>query len=155
MHRSKTYHTLILNLIFISILFVSQHTIAKEVIFNNTLQLTTKSDPVKQGDIIFDLQEVDPEILRKNIEKLKSTYKQQQQKLEQKIADGQLNIGDFFITIIVPGGLLYAGYRKQKLEQTKNALLDVTSEITDLSKDLAALRSQEITRPIMVAQMPQ
>jgi len=113
-----------------------------------------KTKPINQGGYIFDIQKVDPELLAEDVEQLRYDYIRHQHELEQQVEDKKLKTGDVIITIIVPGGLLYAGYRKHEFEQAKSDLSDVTSEIKELSNDLIALYSQQTIDPLMLAQLP-
>jgi len=155
MYHIKTCHSLILFYIIFFSLFISQQTFAEEIIPDESLHKTmVKTKPINQGGYIFDIQKVDPELLAEDVEQLRYDYIRHQHELEQQVEDKKLKTGDVIITIIVPGGLLYAGYRKHEFEQAKSDLSDVTSEIKELSNDLIALYSQQTIDPLMLAQLP-
>ena len=155
MYHIKTYHSLILFYIIFFSLFISQQIFAEEIISDESLHKTmVKAKPINQGGYTFDIQKVDPELLAEDVEQLKYDYIRHQYELEQQVADKKLKTADVIITIIVPGGLLYASYRKHQLDQAKSDLSDVTSEIKELSNDLIALYSQQTTDPLMLAQLP-
>jgi len=55
------------------------------------------------------------------------------------------------ITIILPGGLLYAAVRKGNLEQAKVELAEMTADRDELSRDLLAM--QAVAGEFTVAQL--
>ena len=70
----------------------------------------------------------------------------------QDVADNELDGADAVITVIMPGGLLYAGYKKARYEQAKNALASVSTDIEELSTDLLSLQSS--SPATVVARIP-
>jgi hypothetical protein len=52
----------------------------------------------------------------------------------------------------MPGGLLYAGYKKARYEQAKHELDRVSADIEEFSGDLLAMQSR--STPVMVALQP-
>jgi len=52
----------------------------------------------------------------------------------------------------MPGGLLYAGYKKVRYEQAKNELDRVSIDIEEYSGDLVAMQSR--AAPVAVAWLP-
>ena len=77
---------------------------------------------------------------------------QRKQTLVQTVEDKKLDSGDAVITVIMPGGLLYAGYKKARYEQAKEELARVIAEIEEFSDDLLAMQSG--SAPVIVAQLP-
>ncbi len=104
-------------LLFFSLL-VSQNISAEEIIHKS---------PVSTGDILYDIPEMDLISLTNNTEELKIIYRERQNLLTQQVVDKEMNVGDVLISIILPGGLFYAGYKKQELEQAKDGLLSITT----------------------------
>ncbi|MCU7800512.1 MAG: hypothetical protein KZQ70_10285 [gamma proteobacterium symbiont of Lucinoma myriamae] len=144
MYRTRR-NLILLYAVFFS-LFINKQTLAEEVL--------NSGSSINQGGFIFDIQKVDPVLLTKDLEKLREVYIQRQHELEHLVENKKLNVGDAIVTIIIPGGLFYAGYRKQELEQAKSDLLAVTTEIMELSNDLLALQGQGTTHPLILAQLP-
>lgn len=150
------------NLILLSAVFFSliinkpilAEDIATEGTKGNVLERRVNPGPINQGGLVFDIQKMDPSLLAEKIEKLRATFIRRQHELKQLVTSKKLNAGDALITIIMPGGLLYAGYRKQELEQAKTALLVVTEEIKELSNDLIIFQGQDTVHPLMLAQLP-
>jgi hypothetical protein len=65
--------------------------------------------------------------------------------------ENQLDAKDTLITIIMPGGLLYAAIRTGNLEQAKAELAEVTEDMEELSSDLLAM--QAVAGELTVAQL--
>lgn len=128
---------------------------AKEIISNEGLQsIIVKAKSIDQGGFIYDIQKVDSKLLADDVEKLRSDLVRHQYELVKLVAQNELDAGDVIITVIMPGGLLYAGYRKHKLEQAKDTLLIVSDDISELSNDLLALQGHDTANPIILAQLP-
>ena len=104
------------------------------------------------GQFIIQLPDVDREALPEMVRLLRSQLIEHKQALIQMVADKQLDGGDALITIIMPGGLLYAGYKKVRYEQAKNELDRVSADIEEFSGDLLAMQSR--SAPVVVALQP-
>jgi len=102
--------------------------------------------------LVIQLPEVDRAALIEKIMTLRSQLIARKQTLVQMVADKQMDSGDTIITIIMPGGLLYAGYKKARHEQAKNELARVSADIEEFSGDLLAMQSS--SAPVFVAQLP-
>ena len=108
--------------------------------------------PRSPGQFIIQLPEVDREALAEQVRSLRSQLIQRKQVLVESVADRTLDGGDVLITIIMPGGLLYAGFKKARYEQAKNELARVSADIDEFSSDLLAVQSW--SAPVMVALQP-
>ena len=98
------------------------------------------------------LPDVDREALIEQLRTLRSQLIQRKQALVQSVADKKLDGKDAVITAIMPGGLLYAGYKKVRYEQAKNELARVSTDIEEYSDDLLAM--QPSPAQVVVAQLP-
>lgn len=98
------------------------------------------------------LPAVDRGALVNIIRKLRSQMIARKQALVQFVAEQKLDGGDAVITAIMPGGLLYAGYKKIRYDQAKNELARVSAEIEEFSADLLAMQS--MSPAVVVAQLP-
>ena len=108
--------------------------------------------PVSTPDqLAIQLPEIDHETLIDQVRTLRSQLIQRKQVLVQMVADKKLDGGDAFITVIMPGGLLYAGYKKARYEQAKNELARVSADIEEFSGDLLAMQSR--SAPVAIAQL--
>jgi hypothetical protein len=85
------------------------------------------------------LQTVDTATLTEQVQVLRSQLIARKQQLVEEVDEKRLDSGDALLTIIMPGGLLYAGYRKAALERARNHLAEVSEDITQYSRDLSAL----------------
>ena len=90
--------------------------------------------------LVIQLPDVDRSALVEQVTTLRSQLIQRKQKLLQAVSSKKLDTNDFIITVIVPGGLLYAGYRKARYEQAKNELARVSAEIDEYSDDIIAMQ---------------
>jgi len=104
------------------------------------------------GQFTIQLPAVEHAALIEQVEILRSQLIQDKQELVQTVADKKPDGRDAVITVIMPGGLLYAGYKKARYEQAKNALASVSADIEELSTDLLSLQS--LTPPTVVARIP-
>jgi len=111
--------------------------------------------PVSVSDLnqfTIQLPDVDREALIEQLRTLRSQLIQRKQALVQSVADKKLDSKDAVITAIMPGGLLYAGYKKVRYEQAKNELARVSTDIEEYSDDLLAM--QPSPAQVVVAQLP-
>jgi hypothetical protein len=102
--------------------------------------------------LVIHLPEIDHVALAEQVRTLRSQLIEHRQKLVQIVADKKLDGGDVIITAIMPGGLLYAGYKTARYEHAKNKLARVNAGIEEFSSDLLAL-SRSV--PVAVAQLNQ
>ncbi|MGB5440581.1 MAG: hypothetical protein WBN57_04260 [Gammaproteobacteria bacterium] len=98
------------------------------------------------------LPDIDRGALIKMVKKLRSQLIERKQVLVQAVADKKMDSGDAVITAIMPGGLLYAGYKKLRYDQAKNELERVSADIDEFSADLLAMQS--MSTPVVIAQLP-
>lgn len=96
------------------------------------------------------LPDVDRNTLVEQVRILRSQLIRRKQALLQAVSDKKLDTQDYIITVIMPGGLLYAGYRKARYEQAKNELARVSAEIDEYSDDILAM--QPGSPPVVLVQ---
>ena len=104
------------------------------------------------GQFTIQLPTVERTVLIEQVETLRSQLIEDKQALVQTVADKKPGGRDAIITAIMPGGLLYAGYKKARYEQAKNKLASVSADIEELSVDLLSLQSR--SAPTVVARLP-
>lgn len=97
------------------------------------------------------LPAVDREELADLVRTLRSQLILRKQELVQTVEDGQFEGNDAVLAAILPGGLLYAGYRKIRHENAMDELARVDAAIQEYSSDILALQSG--TAPIAVARL--
>ena len=101
--------------------------------------------------LIIHLPDVDHGLLIEQIKTLRSQQIQRKQALVQIVANEKLDGGDAIITIIMPGGLLYAGYKQARYEQAKNELARISADIEESTSDLLAMQS--MSESVLVARL--
>lgn len=127
---SKKLQKVILFFFTLLFIFITQQAIANE------------SKPINQGDLVYDLQLVDPIVLSEDVEALKASLAEQKLKLIEISDNKKISTSDVVISLILPGGMLYAGYRMYEQEKAKKSLLIITDDINDLSIDSIALSAE-------------
>jgi len=60
--------------------------------------------------------------------------------LKKTLADSEFGATNTLITLIMPGGLVYGAYKRLQHRQAEFEFRDVTSEISQLSRDLEMLK---------------
>ena len=98
------------------------------------------------------LPDVDRKALVNQLETLRSQLIERKQALLEIVADRKLDGNDALITAILPGGLIYASYKKVRYDQARDELSRVSAEIEEYAADLRILRSW--SEPVAVAQLP-
>ena len=101
------------------------------------------------GVLAVQLPDVDRGVLIEQLRLLRSQLIQRKQALVQIVADKKLDGSDALITAIMPGGLLYAGYKKVRYEQAKSELARISADIKEYSGDLLVMQSGSV--PVLVA----
>jgi hypothetical protein len=104
----------------------------------------TRPGVTAPNQFVIQLPVADREALAEQISVLRSQLIQRKQALVQVIADNKPDSSDAFIMAIMPGGLLYAGYKKTCYEQAKNDLASVSANIEEFSGDLLAMQSASV-----------
>ena len=105
-----------------------------------------------QAGFYVDLPAVDSNQLFELIEAYRADLGDREHALRQYLEDNRLGARDVVITIILPGGLLYAALRKAKLQQAKGELAEITGDTLELSRDLVAM--QAVAGELTVAELP-
>jgi hypothetical protein len=118
---------------------------------------TAHADPARVAEtataqLAFQLPAIDHQTLVEQVRILRSGLIQRKQELLQMVADKKLDRGDALITVIMPGGLLYAGYKQARYEQAKNELARVSADIEEYSSDILAMQTG--IAPVAIAKLP-
>ncbi|MDX1698336.1 MAG: hypothetical protein R3308_08610 [Thiohalobacterales bacterium] len=104
------------------------------------------------GQFTVQLPAIDRAALADDITALRSRLIHRKQDLGKEVAERKMDGSDAVITAIMPGGLLYAGYKKMRYERTRGELEQVAADIEDLTGDIEAIRAG--MAPAVVAQRP-
>lgn len=119
--------------------------ISQSVLANNTTQITYESSKQLTAKIVFhdayiyDLQAVDPEILADDVKHFKNQLLLRQIQLKNLLQSKQFNRSDTVISLVMPGGFLYASYRMYEQENATKLLNITTADINDFYDDLDVL----------------
>ncbi len=105
-----------------------------------------------EAGFYVDLPAVDSSQLIGLIRAYRASLTDREQEIRQYLEDNQLDAKDALITVIMPGGLLYAAVRKGNLEQAQAELAEITADMVELSRDLVAM--QAVAGELAVAQLP-
>ena len=95
------------------------------------------------------LQVVDADTLAEQVQQLRSELIARKQQLVDEVDEKKLDSGDALLTVLMPGGLLYAGYKKAAYERARNDLAEVSEDISEYSRDLAVI-GKRVT-PVAIA----
>jgi len=87
------------------------------------------------------LPAVDTEQLIDRISAHRASLTQREQQIRDYLEDHQLGAEDVLITVIMPGGLLYAAVRKANLQQAQAELDQINAAMDELSRDLVAMQA--------------
>lgn len=90
---------------------------------------------------VTSLPNLDRESLSHNIDNHRTELRNQQSNLQVRVAEGSFSKLDAAITIVMPGGLLYAAYKTERQHALKTNLAQVNQDIDQLSSDLLNLAS--------------
>ena len=99
--------------------------------------------------VITRLQVVDADTLAEQVQQLRSELIARKQQLVDEVDEKKLDSGDALLTVLMPGGLLYAGYKKAAYERARNDLAEVSDDISEYSRDLVEI-GRRVT-PVAIA----
>ena len=93
-----------------------------------------------EDGFVVEVPSIDPQLLAGQLRKLRDELLLRRAELVTEIEDLALDGTDAVLTILLPGGLLYAGYRKHEYELARHRLVEVDAEIDELARDLTNFR---------------
>jgi hypothetical protein len=105
------------------------------------------------GGFYIDLPAVTPDQLIERIRACRTSLTHREEEIAQYLDEHRLNAKDTLITVIIPGGLIYAAIRTGDLEQAKAELAEVNDDMDALARDLLAM--QAIAGDLTVARLQQ
>jgi hypothetical protein len=97
------------------------------------------------------LPAVDTDRLIERISAQRASLTQREREVIQYLEDHQLGAKDVLITVIMPGGLIYAAVRKGNLQQAQAELDQINAAMDELSRDLVAM--QAVAGDLTMAQL--
>ena len=122
--------------------FAAQTAFAEEGVAMESAQDSFVTLEIMDPDgVVVQLPTVDPLILLARVNARRSGLILRKVELIKQVEEARMDTGDVVITALLPGGLLYAGYRKLEFEQAKNNLAAVSADINELSHDLSVFQT--------------
>lgn len=94
---------------------------------------------------------VDRGTLVEQLVELRSSQIERKQELAGELDEKKFDTTDVILTLVLPGGLIYAGYKKAAYASTRNSLTKVSKNIAENSSDLSSLQGR--MPPVAVAQL--
>ncbi len=105
------------------------------------LQNRNQGPVTTAGGFAIDL----PAVSHNKLIELVRTYQvflvQRQQEVARYLDENRLGAKDTLITVIMPGGLLYALVKEGKLDQARDELAEINKDMDELSHDLLAIQT--------------
>lgn len=86
---------------------------------------------------VVEIPAIDPQLLAEQLNDLRAELLLRRAELITEVEDLELDGTDAIITVLLPGGLIYAGYRTHEYEMAMHDLAEVNTEIDELTRDLA------------------
>jgi hypothetical protein len=117
----------------------------------SAVQVQTLLPAANDAGFYVTLPAVDTERLIERISARRASLTQREQEITQYLDDHQLGAKDVLITVIMPGGLIYAAVRKGNLQQAQAELDQINAAMDELSRDLVAM--QAVAGDLTVAQL--
>lgn len=114
---------------------------------DNRPELVSMTDA---SGFVIQLPAIDSSALVEQVNALRSAEIAHKQVLAGELAETEFDAGDTMLALVMPGGLLYAGYKKAAHARAKENLAEVSETIAAYSEDLVMLQAQ--LQPVAVAQ---
>jgi len=86
---------------------------------------------------VVEIPAIDPQLLAEELKDLQAELLLRRAELVTAVKDLALDGTDAIISVLLPGGLIYAGYRKHEYEMARHDLVEVNAEIEELAHDLS------------------
>jgi len=86
---------------------------------------------------VVEIPAIDPQLLAEQLKDLQAELLLRRAELVSAVKDLALDGTDAIISVLLPGGLIYAGYRKHEYEMARHDLVEVNVEIEELARDLS------------------
>ncbi len=90
----------------------------------------------------YDLQLIDPALLSEKVSNYQQALVKEQLDVSEREKKKRFNTGDTLISLVIPGGFLYASYRVYEHKNASKLLKSINKDISDLSTDLSYLSMQ-------------
>lgn len=137
-----------ITIIFIQLFFYTQLSYANSVFISKD-KITDKRQQNQHSGFIINLPYVTTSEVLQQINRVQSALNQRKIALSKTEKEHCFTAKDSAISIILPGGLLYAAIIKLRHLKIKNQLNSVTKQINELDKDLMAFRSYRVENTLL------
>ncbi len=97
---------------------------------------------LSQQELNYDLQLINPVLLSEKVSNYKQGLLKEQLDISKREKKKRFNAGDTLISLVIPGGFLYASYRLYEHKNVRKLLKSVQKDISDLNVDLSYLSMQ-------------
>lgn len=104
-----------------------------------------------KGGFTVNVPSIDNDVLIGEIATLKIALIRDKQLLSSKVEQKRFKSKDTVLAALLPGGMIYAAYKKSAHAQAVKDVEQVSSQIKEITTDLAALTT--IDGPILIAQV--
>ena len=96
---------------------------------------------VQDSGLVANFPAHDASATLQHVRSFQSNLQTRQTQCAENVENTRFKAHDTLITIVMPGGLLYAAAKKQQHEQAKQAYADITQQLQELQQDLAHFKS--------------
>ncbi len=135
MHRLYCYFAAVISIITLPVAALA------EAPATDATQLEAFAPAANDAGFYVALPAVDSDRLLERISAQQASLTRREQEITQYLEDHQLGTRDVLITIIMPGGLIYAAVRKGNLQQAQAELEQINAAMDELSRDLLAMQA--------------
>jgi hypothetical protein len=94
-----------------------------------------------QQGFVVEIPAIDPQLLTEQLKDLRAALLLRRAELVTVIEDLEMGDVETILSVLLPGGLIYAGYRKHEYEAARHDLAEVDAEINELASDLSNFES--------------
>ena len=92
---------------------------------------------VQDNGLVTNIPAPDAQLTLQHVRSFRSDLQTHQTRCAEDVDDTRFKVHDTLITIVMPGGLLYAVSKQHRHEQAKQAYAEVSQRLEDLQKDLS------------------
>ncbi len=93
-------------------------------------------------ELKYDLQLIDPILLSEKVSNYQQGLIKEQLDISEREKKKRFSTGDTLISLVIPGGFLYASYRLYEHKNVSKMLKSINNDISDLNTDLSYLSMQ-------------
>ncbi|MCW8975748.1 MAG: hypothetical protein OQL10_08520 [Sedimenticola sp.] len=117
------------------LLSLSSAVMGREIEATSQNWKNTRTLESASNGLIYSLPEIDQTALQSEVKELSHQLQQRQEELNKFISDNKFSASDAVIIAALPGGLIYAAFKKQKSVTAQKNLDYVRSQLDSLKYD--------------------